>query len=458
MMTRGVRRRARRGARPASTPSTRTTLSRPVVPAHDAHARGRHAGPLGDERAQRGVRLAVHRRGRDPDDDRAARARPRPRRAGRAAAAGRAISAGDGQRTSVLGRRVPGDPAGVVARRRSTRSCSGPGARAAAARSPSRRRTARTAPRGAAPASRGTGSIASRRTRAPDRFHDRPAPRPRGLAMDHSTRGPGPGAVLSSSETVRVRTCFAVGMAARQSAGILLHRRGNGGPRGPARPSGRPVLGAQGPRRVVDPQGRARRRRGPARVRAARVRRGDGHAAAGRRARRPRVREAQAAASGHGVRGRGRPRPGDGAQQHVRARVAAPVGPHAGLPGDRPRGVVRPRRGARAAQPRAGRVRRPAGAAAAFSEGPPDSALAFSGRASNASRTGLPRRCARRRRPSSHLVPQRHDELVEERTAGRLATARSWTASRVTGPCAEGEDDRVGAALPAQQAPSKRPR
>ena len=62
---------------------------------------------------------------------------------------------------------------------------------------------------------------------------------------------------------------------------------------GPARAPGRPVLGAQGPRRVVDPEGRGRRGRGPARVRAARVRRGDRHAAPRRRARRARLREAQ---------------------------------------------------------------------------------------------------------------------------------------------------------------------
>ena len=45
--------------------------------------------------------------------------------------------------------------------------------------------------------------------------------------------------------------------------------------RGAARASRRAVLGQEGPRRVVDPEGRARRGRGRARVRAARVRGGD---------------------------------------------------------------------------------------------------------------------------------------------------------------------------------------
>ena len=58
---------------------------------------------------------------------------------------------------------------------------------------------------------------------------------------------------------------------------------------GAARPSRRSVLGQEGPRRVVDPEGRVRRGRGSARVRAARVRGGDGHDAAGGRAGRARL-------------------------------------------------------------------------------------------------------------------------------------------------------------------------
>ena len=82
------------------------------------------------------------------------------------------------------------------------------------------------------------------------------------------------------------------------SAGILLHRRRAHRAAGPARAHGRAVLGAQGRRRLVDPQGRARRGRRPARGGRARVHRGARQPAAPRHPRCRWARCASPAASG----------------------------------------------------------------------------------------------------------------------------------------------------------------
>ena len=134
--------------------------------------------------------------------------------------------------------------------------------------------------------------------------------------------------------------------------------------RGAARPPRRPVLGQARRRRLVDPEGRVRGRRGAAGGRAARVRGGDrvGARARGRAggARRGAPEEPQ---GGQRVGGRGRRRRGRGALEHVRDGVAAAVGAAAGVPGDRSRRVVPARAGARQADRGAGGVPRPAGGA-----------------------------------------------------------------------------------------------
>ena len=98
-------------------------------------------------------------------------------------------------------------------------------------------------------------------------------------------------------------------------------------PRGAARPSRRAVLGAPGRGRLVDPEGRVRRRRGSARRRPARVRRGARTRAAGRASRPTWARSARSrarsSAPGRWPAISTRPDP----QQHVHARVAAAVGP-----------------------------------------------------------------------------------------------------------------------------------
>ena len=53
------------------------------------------------------------------------------------------------------------------------------------------------------------------------------------------------------------------GVAPRRSAGLLLYRQRHRRPTGTARAHGRPLLGPQGRGVLVDPQGRAPRRRGP---------------------------------------------------------------------------------------------------------------------------------------------------------------------------------------------------
>ena len=79
----------------------------------------------------------------------------------------------------------------------------------------------------------------------------------------------------------------------KRSAGILLFRR-DAGARGAARASGRAVLGQEGPRGVVDPEGRARRGRGRRRrARSASSPRRPGSEPMPGRARRPRRRSSR---------------------------------------------------------------------------------------------------------------------------------------------------------------------
>ena len=80
-----------------------------------------------------------------------------------------------------------------------------------------------------------------------------------------------------TSSTCRTRSPTCDARPVRTSAGILLSGvAAGGGLRGAARAHGRPVLGEEGRRRLVDPQGRVRARRGPVRRRPARVRGGAG--------------------------------------------------------------------------------------------------------------------------------------------------------------------------------------
>src|ERR671922_85474 len=122
-------------------------------------------------------------------------------------------------------------------------------------------------------------------------------------------------------------------------------------PRGSDRPPGRSVLDSQGRRRVVDTEGRVRRRRRSPGFRAARVRGGDGHGPAPGRADRTGRREAKGRQGRERVGRRGRPGRRRRLQQHVHDGVAPALGPHGRIPRDRPCRLVRHRRGAREAQP-----------------------------------------------------------------------------------------------------------
>ena len=142
---------------------------------------------------------------------------------------------------------------------------------------------------------------------------------------------------------------------ARRSAGILLFRRTHEGvevllvhPGGPF--WARRDAGAWSIPKGEHDAGR-RRSRG---LRAAGVRGGDGQDARAGRPRAARRGEAEERQGGAGLGGRGRPRRGGDPQQHVRARVAAALGPPAGVPRGRPRRVVPARPGAREAHPGAG--------------------------------------------------------------------------------------------------------
>ena len=147
----------------------------------------------------------------------------------------------------------------------------------------------------------------------------------------------------------------------KRSAGILLHRRRR--PRGPARPSRRPVLGQARRRRVVDPQGRVRGRRGPAGRRAARVRGGARLGAPGRRRAAP-----SSARSGRRAASVVARWAAEGDLDATAARSNTfemewppAVGPAAGVPRDRSRRVVPARPRAREARAGAGGVPGPAG-------------------------------------------------------------------------------------------------
>src|SRR5262245_25665815 len=142
--------------------------------------------------------------------------------------------------------------------------------------------------------------------------------------------------------------------AERRAPGLPPPRRW---PRGAARSSRGAALGEARPRRVVDPEGGARARRGAPRRRAPGGRRGDG-AAPGRAL--PCTRDAPAARReardcvGHPRRLR---------SQHAaqrRARVAAPLGPQGALPRGGPSRLVPSRRGAPSDPTGPGSVARPA--------------------------------------------------------------------------------------------------
>ena len=144
-----------------------------------------------------------------------------------------------------------------------------------------------------------------------------------------------------------------------RSAGLLVYRKGSGRHRGAARPSRRPVLAAQGRRRLVDPEGEHDPDEEPLDVRDPRVPRGDRRGSArhrrGRPARRAPAAERQA---GHRVGGRGRRGRLRGPEQHVRDGVAAPSGRTAEFPRSTgPTGSTR--RGPAEAPPRPGRPPRP---------------------------------------------------------------------------------------------------
>ena len=136
--------------------------------------------------------------------------------------------------------------------------------------------------RGSSPSCREAGSSGSRRISCSAL-----------LPWHHDLRSPAPGSCHVATAVGHVFVARSgqnelTGGMARRSAGILLYRRTPTGVEVLLVHPGGPFWAAQGRRRVVDPQGRARRRRGAAGVRAARVRRGDRHDAPDGRARPPR--------------------------------------------------------------------------------------------------------------------------------------------------------------------------
>ena len=236
-------------------------------------------------------------------------------------------------------------PAACAVRRAGTRGACPDGAVPA----PSGRRTPRREGTARAPRSPGTGSSASPHTACTE-----PHPsdhRPSLASLRHHPRsGPDPGAILFAGDRTAA-ICHASSMA-RRSAGIVFFRRAESGPEVLLVHPGGPYWARRDAGAWSIPKGEHDPGDGSARLRAARVRGGDGHAAGRGRARRPRRGAPEGRQGGRGLGRRGRPRRRGRAQQHVRAGVAAPLRAPAGVPGGRPRGVVRRRRGAREARRR----------------------------------------------------------------------------------------------------------
>ena len=164
------------------------------------------------------------------------------------------------------------------------------------------------------------------------RRHRRPGLRP-GSAQGVDRLARRPRQVLTSRSTP---------VAERRSAAAPA---GAGAARGAARAHGRAVLGAQGRRRLVDPEGRARTRRGPAGRGRPRVHRGAGLATARRPAASSWAPSRQRGGKQITVFAAGAPTstPTHITPRHLRAGVAAAVGHAAAVPRDRPGGVVRRR-------------------------------------------------------------------------------------------------------------------
>jgi len=127
------------------------------------------------------------------------------------------------------------------------------------------------------------------------------------------------------------------GQDERRNPALPLHPRGRSG--GLLGPPGRPLLGEEGPARLVDPQGPVRRGRGPARGGETRIPRRDGF-----RSRRQLCRAGSAPTArrqdGPRLGAGGRLRRGGDRQQHLCHGVAAAVRGTAGVPGGGPSGLV----------------------------------------------------------------------------------------------------------------------
>ena len=136
------------------------------------------------------------------------------------------------------------------------------------------------------------------------------------------------------------------------SAGILLYRGSPPSARAPAGASRRTVLGEQGRRRLVDPQGRIRRGRRSARCRQARIRGGARQSSAARRMRGPRRTQTAEPENHLGLRGARRLRSCELAIEPLRAGMAAEERATAILSRgrSRPSGSRSPRREARSSR------------------------------------------------------------------------------------------------------------
>ena len=299
-------------------PSTRTTLSR--LARRGSRSRASAARRRARRRARRAPRWPCRRRAGGDAHDSAPARRPRSRSGAPAAAAGSRISAARQRAASVESEPATGrrsQPPALDVELRGRR-------RAGAARPRSRRRTARTVPRAHARATRGTGSTRLPALRAADRFHVRPTPCV--ASAHHSTRiSPGTSLRAETSVRVDVLCCADGGDAARGSCCTA--------PGPTARRSCSSIRAGRSGRARTTAPGRSRR----ASTTAARTRARARCASSPRRPARALAGTASWPTSatvrlksgkrGRWLRGRGRPRRGRRPQQHVRARVAAALGP-----------------------------------------------------------------------------------------------------------------------------------